>query len=542
MTMMRQRLFLALCGWGIFMVFVTGLFMPSYSQSTTWIGPLFDRENSFRQNSISVIGASDQGIWIGPGLEYSKPPFLNWDAPNGLDSVNLGTASLFSIDLNDQLLVAGLGATTMIGDETVPRAAGYGISQDMGESWTYQSFALDPEPDPVLCPDPSLLDTACDLSFSYGTNEYRRVRITVPEQSPPYDLFFHNNAIYAAHWASGIKISRDLAATWQFVPLPPQSTTQMTPTSSTSWTSNTSSGSIDRYDPRSDNNLLGFSVHVDDQDNVYVGTAGGLNVSQNLHELGPTHASWVHHQANGSSRGLLGNWIIRIRQDKETGDLWMTNWPTSASERYGLVQTSDGGATFNQHLIGQKVNDIGFIGSTILAVGDQVHRSVDEGKSWKSQVPLSVVGNQLPLSTEFFSIDTYQNIVILGSSQGLLVSEDEGLTWELLRVDYPLSGQHNTRPIDSVDGYIYPNPFSPTTHEFARIRFNVDEPMNVSVSIFDGQMRRIYQSNESVGSSGIYEVLWDGRTTNGLEVHNGVYFVQVEGKTMLFRGKILVVK
>jgi len=153
-----------------------------------------------------------------------------------------------------------------------------------------------------------------------------------------------------------------------------------------------------------------------------------------------------------------------------------------------------------------------------------------------------VVGNQLPLSTEFFSIDTYQNIVLVGSSQGLLVSEDEGLTWELLRVDYPLTGQHNTRPSDSVDGYVYPNPFSPTTHEFARIRFNVDEPMTVSISVFDGQMRRIYQSSESVGTSGIYEVLWNGRTTNGLEVHNGIYFVQVEGKSMLFRGKILVVQ
>ncbi len=540
--MMKPGMFSYSCGWGIILLVVAGVFMPSYSQSSTWIGPLFDRENSFRQNSISVIGANDQGVWIGPGLEQSIPPFASWNAPNGLDSVNLGTASLYSIDVQSPILLAGLGATTTIDDESVPRAAGYGLSQDKGESWTYQPFDLDPEPDPVRCPDPSLLDEACDLSFSYGANEYRRVRITVPEQSPPYDLFFHDNTLYAAHWASGVKVSRDLAETWQFVPLPPQPASQMTPTSSTSWTSTTSSGSIDRYDPRSDNNLLGFSVHVDDKDVVYVGTAGGLNVSEDLHELGPTEASWVHQQANGSARGLLGNWIIRIRQDAETGDLWMTNWPTSASERYGLVQTNDGGATFNQHLIGQKVNDIGFMGSTILAVGDQLHRSVDGGKSWRSQTPLSVVGNQLPLSTEFFSIDTYQNIVLVGSSQGLLVSEDEGLTWELLRVDYPLTGQHNTRPSDSVDGYVYPNPFSPTTHEFARIRFNVDEPMTVSVSIFDGQMRRIYQSSESVGSNGIYEVLWNGRTTNGLEVHNGVYFVQVEGKSMLFRGKILVVQ
>jgi len=64
--MMKPGMFSYSCGWGIIMLVVAGVFMPSYSQSSTWIGPLFDRENSFRQNSISVIGANDQGIWIGP--------------------------------------------------------------------------------------------------------------------------------------------------------------------------------------------------------------------------------------------------------------------------------------------------------------------------------------------------------------------------------------------------------------------------------------------------------------------------------------------
>lgn len=526
---------------GILLIMI-GLSNLAVGQSSPWVGPLFDRESSFRQNSISVVGSNAQGIWIGPGLEQALPPFNTWNSPVGLDSVNQGISSLYSIHTDGAFMYAGLGASTQLDDEAIPRAAGYGISRDMGATWSYQPFSLDPEPDASVCPDPSLLDEACDIMFSYGANQYRRVRITVPEQSPPYDLFSQNGALFAAHWASGIKMSSDEGQSWEFVPLPPQSASIMSPSTPVSWSSSTSNGLIERYDPRSDNNLLAFSVHVDEFGKVYVGTAGGLNISDDLLSVGPTQASWTHIQTNGSPSGLVGNWIIRIRQHPGTGALWMTNWPTSASERYGLVTSSDGGRSFSQHLLDQKINDVGFHGSTILAVGNNVYRSVDGGVSWSSQSPLPVSGNQLPQSTEFFSVDTYQDWIVVGSSQGLLVSRDEGVTWELIRVDYPLSGRHNTRPSDEVEGYVYPNPFSPTIHEFSRIRFNVPEPTNVTVSIYDGQMRRIYQSNESVQSTGVYEVLWNGQTTNGLEVHNGVYFVQVEGGSELFRGKILVIQ
>lgn len=514
----------------------------AYGQTTSWIGPLFDRESSMRQNSISVVGSNSQGIWIGPGLEHSTPPFNVWNSPVGLDSVNEGLSSLYSLHVDGTHLYAGLGSTTMLDNESIPRAAGYGVSRDMGTTWNYQPFSLDPEPDSAVCPDPSLLDAACDLFFTYGSSQYRRVRITVPEQSPPYDLYSHKGILFAAHWASGVKMSSDEGQSWQFIPLPPQSASMMSPSTPVSWTSSTSNGPMDRYDPRSDNNLLGFSVHVDDLGYVYIGTAGGLNVSKDLHQVGPSQASWTHKQSNGSSRDLIGNWIIRIRQHPVTGELWMTNWPTSASEQYGLVKTADQGNTFTQHLLGEKINDIGFVGSTILAVGNQLHRSIDGGVSWSSQSPLPVSGNRLPQSTEFFSVDTYQNWIVVGSSQGLLVSQDEGLSWELIRVDYPLSGQHNSRPSEAVEGYIYPNPFSPTIHEFARIRFNVPKPMDVSVSIYDGQMRRVYQTTETVQTAGVFEVPWSGQTTNGLEVHNGVYFVQVESGSVLFRGKILVVQ
>lgn len=525
-----------------FLFIIIGLSEGVVAQTHGWVGPLFDRESSFRQNSISVVGANAQGIWIGPGLERAIPPFDTWDVPVGLDSVNQGLSSLYSIHADGDILLAGLGATTQLEEESIPRAAGYGVSRDMGATWRYQPFPLDPEPNASVCPDPSELDKACDIMFTYGPNEYRRVRITVPEQSPPYDLFSHNGTFFAAHWASGLKISNDDGESWQFVPLPPQSASTMSPSSPVSWSGSTSDGIIERYDPRSDNNLLGFSVHVDEYGKVFVGTAGGLNISEDLLDVGPSKASWSHIQTNGSSGGLVGNWIIRMRQQSETGVLWMTNWPTSASEQYGLVSSNDGGESFSQHLLGQKINDVGFIGSTILAVGNNVYRSVDGGTSWINQRPLPVAGNQLPQSTEFFSVDTYQEWIVVGSSQGLLVSQDEGVSWEVIRVDYPLSGEHTTRPSDEVDGYVYPNPFSPTAHEFARIRFEVPEPMDVTLSIYDGQMRRIYQSNESVQTAGVFEVLWNGQTTNGLEVHNGVYFVQVEGESELFRGKILVIQ
>ncbi len=71
----------------------------------------------------------------------------------------------------------------------------------------------------------------------------------------------------------------------------------------------------------------------------------------------------------------------------------------------------------------------------------------------------------------------------------------------------------------------FPNPFNPTTS----IRYDVHEPMSVSLSVYDvkGQLIRTLVAAETV-SAGRYEVIWNGDNAAGQPVAAGVYFCRLQ--------------
>jgi hypothetical protein len=94
----------------------------------------------------------------------------------------------------------------------------------------------------------------------------------------------------------------------------------------------------------------------------------------------------------------------------------------------------------------------------------------------------------------------------------------------------------------------YPNPFDPGT-ESTTISYSLSRASNVSIRIFDLAGSQIakqdYVANQSGGKAGYNEVSWDGKSTSGNYVGNGIYIYLIitDGKVAQNgKGKVTVFK
>jgi len=84
----------------------------------------------------------------------------------------------------------------------------------------------------------------------------------------------------------------------------------------------------------------------------------------------------------------------------------------------------------------------------------------------------------------------------------------------------------------------YPNPFNSST----RIRFQITEPGNMSVKIYNiiGQkIKTLVNEDREIGS---YKISWDGRDDMGRNVSSGVYFIRLQTKNNIYTRKLLLVR
>ncbi|MDX1637070.1 MAG: hypothetical protein R3281_03805 [Balneolaceae bacterium] len=481
---------------------------------------------SIEQNSVSNMAAIGDTLWIGPGLNRNIGNAEDWFLPQGADSIISGRGRVFSLALVPDTVFSGLGFNFVGPEGPVQTGIGYHLSTDGGESWSFLPLPLDSE---------------SDSTFIYGGESYRRLPITVPQQSPPFDIAFNNGTIFTANWASGILRSRNFGGHWESLVLPPAPADSLVPDSTYRFTSATGNENI--YDPRGDQNLLGFSVHIDRRHRVWAGTAAGVNMSSDALTAPPDSIRWKHFRVDNSD--LLGNWVIRITEQPATGDIWMTNWVSglSSSEQFGVVRTGDGGRTFQQYLVGQQINDIGFKGTHIFAAGNEgLFISPDNGNSWQQVEQIRSANSFIKASARYFSVAVTSNRVWIGTSDGLASTGDLGKSWEITRVNFPLSGgnQYQSGAPDTKT-FAYPNPFSPSRQALVRIKFEVREAGSVRIRLFDFGMNLVRQLENDTFPEGTYEAVWDGRSSNGNIVANGPVFYQVTTPGGVARGKILVI-
>ncbi|MBN1997024.1 T9SS type A sorting domain-containing protein, partial [candidate division KSB1 bacterium] len=75
----------------------------------------------------------------------------------------------------------------------------------------------------------------------------------------------------------------------------------------------------------------------------------------------------------------------------------------------------------------------------------------------------------------------------------------------------------------TVEAVNYPNPFNPTT----RISYQVREPGNVSVEIFNIQGQMIRTLQDRYHESGEFSAHWDGLDDNGQAVASGTFIYRI---------------
>lgn len=514
----------------------------SYSQIVGPENPDMDNFNTIRQNGVSTIAAYGDTVWISPALNRNIGNAREWYSPNNADSVVNGIGRVFSLDLGQDTVVAGLGFSAEIPDGSVPAGYGFYISIDGGDQWEFIDFPLDPPPPAGCNINSTNYDPTCDITFQYGDKTYFRTRITVREQSPPYSVSFSGNVILSAAWATGLIRSSDFGDTWEKIILPPFESNALNPDNEYEWTSEHNNEPINRYDPRQDNNLLGFGLLIDSQNRIWAGTAGGVNISENALYAPVDSVSWNHIRFENTTDGLLGDWVITIKEDPQTGRIWMTNWIAAQPQSQGLVYTDDGGQSFQQVLTGERINDMDFKDGYVFAVGDNgLFISSDGGANWVKSPQIKSPNTFIKSSAQFYSVASTTNRVWLGTEDGLASTGDYGENWEITRVNFPLSGGNAYAPnARNVNTYAYPNPFSPSLHEVVRIKFEVKKRSNVKVRIFDFGMNLVREIEDDVFSPGIYEAIWDGNDGKGRKIATAPYIYVIEMDNSLVTGKILV--
>lgn len=526
----------------IFIQFVIVL-VPStiFAQFTDQISSEF---NSIRQNGVTSIAATGDTVWISPSLNRNINNSPEWFRPVGIDFIDESNARVFSLDVNRDTVVAGLGfiSETLAGLQ--PAGFGYYFSVDGGNSWRFSDFLLD-------------LSVDEDTTFLYGGNTYVRKRIIVPEQSPPYNTVFRGDVVFSANWASGLLRSTDFGDSWERVVLPPFGVSELIPENNDYFwqdclvTSSNPCEPVNIYNSVRDDNLKGFSVLIDSKNRVWYGSAGGINISNNALTAPIDSIRWRNVGFDNSNKGLLARWIIEIKEDISTGRVWMTNWkaegtgsPFEGLDRNGIVFTEDGGYTFKRRLIDRRISAITFKDGYVFAGGDDgLFISSDGGDSWIQSPQIRSANTFLKNSTRFNGATTSTNRIWIGTTDGLISTDDFGKTWEITRVNFPLSGGNTYSPnAKSVLTYAYPNPYSPNEHEIVRIRYDVTKEGNVKVRIFDFGMNLVRDIENTYRLEGSYESIWDGIDNLGRKVANGPYFYIIETKNKTIDGKILLIE
>ncbi|MEQ8525508.1 FlgD immunoglobulin-like domain containing protein [Gracilimonas sp.] len=549
-----------------FLAVLTLLFIPLAGLSQVYgpLDPNQDNFNSIRVNGVSTILAYGDTVWISPSLNRNIGNVAEWFTPENADSVVSGIGRVYSLELGQDTVLAGLGFTNTDAESNPQTAYGYYFSIDGGDSWRFEPPVLDPDP-PAKCfsTDPDYqrpataedYDPDCDIQFTYGGVTYNRIRFTVPEQAPPYEVDFKDNVVFSTNFAGGLLRSTDFGQTWERVILPPDNVSEMTPDDDYTWGSSLilASGNavqINRYDPISSVgfNIRAFGVHIDTQNRVWVGTGNGINVSDNALSAPTDSIRWNHITYDGSANGLIGNWVIEIKEEPGTGKIWMTNRVIeSGQENQGLVYTDDGGQTFEQMLIGERINDIGFKDGYVFATGDNgLFISPNGGDTWIKSPQIKSPNTFIKSSAIFYSATSTTDRVWVSTSDGLAsheccVTNQVFDNWQITRVDFPLDGGNIHEEGRNVNSYAYPNPFSPTVHELVRIKFEVDQQVNVKVRVFDFGMNLVREIENASFTPGTYEAIWDGIDGKGRKVANGPYIYVIQTGNKQTTGKILVV-
>ncbi|NQV49783.1 MAG: hypothetical protein HQ507_04775 [Candidatus Marinimicrobia bacterium] len=485
-------------------------------------------------SSISDLAGHGDTLWLGSGHGLSA----SYD--NGASFVgfsqrfsNLGQGGVSALEVwGDTIWVAtGFDTTTGFGD----LKAGGGISRsfDAGASWTHFEQPMDTLKMTVVNGDTSY--EKYSVMNVWGV-PLLSVDVVTPIQNISYDLAFDGTRLWATSFGGGLRVSRDLGESWERVLLPWDEFDRLDSTTIQNLGSEIDDNpTYYALDPLQHYNHIAFAVKAWN-DTVWVGTSGGVNRSTD------GGSTWDHYTFQNSN--ISGNWVIALnRQKLEDGSesVWASTITTGVGDVTGLsffdLETGYWRAPFLGYRIWNIASD-----------AHSIYAATDFGL-WKSKDALHF--SPLPnyhnadYSEAIYSDAVYSVLVNedggiwVGTGDGLAISHDEGLSWNI----------HKARSSDSGEFYAYPNPFTPKYDKVLKgqgnliIRFKANAGEDVSISIFDFSMHRVKTLVEKANTpfSGPQERTWNGRNDGGYLVSNGTYFIRIEVESELHWTKVMVI-
>jgi len=490
-------------------------------------------------NAIVSIKQNDDAVFFatGNGLGFiNKNEILNFTF-NSFNSEYIPRGGCPALATNEDVIaVSGVIDTLALG-QYEPKGTGIGYFIYEEDTWHYKPQPVDPQDSPQYYTD------------NWGGESFRRLAVTTAINNISYDLAISGNYIYSASWAGGIqRFDYTIPdGAWQPIPLPMDSQTDLI------------CGNVfpDDYelnpnDPGNggSHNHKGFSVYAV-EDIIWVGTAGGINKGV----VDGDCIDWKHYSSTSS--GFSGNWVIGFAHqpfDNYTR-LWAVTWSTGGTETNALSYTDDGGESWN---ISNRIEELNLMVYEISTQGDTVLASTDnglyisiDGEYWeKFTRPQNFVGEQLLSETTYSSIKT-ENIVWVGTPDGLATTSDNGMTWDIHRF------WKSTQNVIDIDDkfYAYPNPFyindALVVEGVGHVRFvyfwdglnNPDGGFSPVIDIYDFAMELVIHLSDShsAGSLGEGEIIWNGKNDWGDTVANGVYFCKLSLGEEIYWTKVMVV-
>tara|TARA_Y100001968_G_scaffold325831_1_gene367772 strand:+ start:6340 stop:7989 length:1650 start_codon:yes stop_codon:yes gene_type:complete len=455
---------------------------------------------------------------------------------------NLPYGSNPSVISKNSIIAVSGGQMVEAAGGIYPSGTGIGYSIDNGMNWAYKYQPIDPIPNDGLY-----------QTISWGNQDLKQLSVTTEINNITYDLAIIGDYIYSTSWAGGLRRFKfqnfdivepgEEVNPWQIIPLPMDN----------QYTLDCGYIDIDSYelnpnDPINggSHNHKGFSVYTNNDSTIWVGTAAGINKGIINYET--DCIDWEHYDA--ITHGFSGNWVIGFNhQTMEDGErIWAITWSTGGSEKNAISYSDDNGLTWN---VPEQINQLNLKFYNIFSKENYIYASSEDGlfvsnngDYWSKISHIEGIDGQKVLSeTVYSSINiTNNNMLWLGTQDGLAYTSNLGLDWEVVRF------WSNT---DKDDFYAYPNPFyineinQFNNQGYVRLVFkNASE--NSKVEIFNFSMEKVIElDNITLINNNLYqnigEIIWDGRNSYGHKVSNGVYFCRLKNQKNISWSKLMVI-
>ncbi len=476
-------------------------------------------------NSAAHVVSRNDTLWFGTGggLTRTVEPGIHWEYFRGDEAFQ--PHGIFSVHQRGSVFWVSTGYYKETTAGSQQSGSGYTFSKDGGITWQY-------------IPQP--LDNYDVDTLQYGDNKIPTLGITTDVSNITYSLSSYGDEILTASFAGGLRKTSDDGETWTKIILPPDHLNAISPDDDLRFALSPVAGRL--IDEGYLNHAV-FSVFVDNENRIWTGTANGINLSLD------GGSSWRKFNYQNQIKGILGNWVIKIAEQKladGTTRIWCTNWRAEdQNEKFGVSYTDDGGETWINLLHDTRAYDFAFRDHIIyIATERGITRSEDDGRTWNTSGTIyDPVNLQQFVSREILSVAALPNgTVWVGGGEGIARTEDAGgntfgSTWNIFRSYSSVAGSHST--------YSYPNPFSPS---FSQTRIHYDTgngEADVTIEIFDFGMNLIRTLIRNAPRPANIELdeVWNGTDDTGNTVPNGVYFyrVQLNGNNGAW-GKVMVLQ